>query len=165
VRRKGTSLEDLEVLYRERYAHFAQVARAVVGDEETAHDAVQDGFAQAILNRESFRGSGPLEAWLWRMVTNAALGARRRSSAFNPFDLAPEQTTHDTHDENEQIRAWIATLPERQRLAVFLRYFADLDYRAIASALEIEIGTVSATLSAAHDALRRSISAPEEVSP
>jgi DNA-directed RNA polymerase specialized sigma24 family protein len=42
-------------------------------------------------------------------------------------------------------------------LAVFLRYYADLDYRAIATALGIEVGTVSATLSAAHTALRRSL--------
>ena len=40
----------------------------------------------------------------------------------------------------------IATLPERQRLVVFLRYYADLDYRTIADALEIEVGSVSATL-------------------
>jgi RNA polymerase sigma factor (sigma-70 family) len=54
------------------------------------------------------------------------------------------------------VRAWVSALPERQRLAVFLRYFADLDYRGIATALGIEVGTVSATLSAAHTALRRS---------
>jgi DNA-directed RNA polymerase specialized sigma24 family protein len=50
----------------------------------------------------------------------------------------------------------VASLPERQRLMVFLRYFADLDYRSIATALEVEIGTVSATLAAAHAALRHS---------
>jgi DNA-directed RNA polymerase specialized sigma24 family protein len=38
---------------------------------------------------------------------------------------------------------------------VFLRYYADLDYASIASALEIEVGTVSATLSAAHTSLRQ----------
>jgi DNA-directed RNA polymerase specialized sigma24 family protein len=36
-----------------------------------------------------------------------------------------------------------------------LRYYADLDYRAIAAALDIEVGTVSATLSSAHRALRQ----------
>jgi RNA polymerase sigma factor (sigma-70 family) len=54
------------------------------------------------------------------------------------------------------VRAWVASLPERQRMVVFLRYFADLDYRSIASALEVEVGTVSATLATAHAALRRS---------
>jgi RNA polymerase sigma factor (sigma-70 family) len=51
----------------------------------------------------------------------------------------------------------IARLPERQRLTIFLRYYADLDYRAIAEVLEVELGTVSAALAAAHAALRKSI--------
>ena len=40
---------------------------------------------------------------------------------------------------------------------VFLRYAADLDYRTIAVALGVEVGTVSATLHAAHERLRRAI--------
>jgi RNA polymerase sigma factor (sigma-70 family) len=51
----------------------------------------------------------------------------------------------------------LLALPERQRLIVFLRYYADLDYRAIAAALEIEVGTVSAALSAAHRSLRNAL--------
>ena len=52
----------------------------------------------------------------------------------------------------------MAALPERQRLVVFLRYFADLDYREIAEALDVKVGTVSATLHAAHAALRSALS-------
>jgi RNA polymerase sigma factor (sigma-70 family) len=52
------------------------------------------------------------------------------------------------------ICARLAALPERQRLVVFLRYFADLGYAEIAQLLGIEVGTVSATLHAAHAALR-----------
>ena len=48
----------------------------------------------------------------------------------------------------------IADLPERQRLVLFLRYYADLDYRQIADALGIRRGTVGATLNQAHAALR-----------
>jgi RNA polymerase sigma factor (sigma-70 family) len=59
-------------------------------------------------------------------------------------------------EQDATIRAWVAALPERQRLVVFLRYFADLDYRSIATALDVEVGTVSATLATAHAALRRS---------
>ncbi len=51
----------------------------------------------------------------------------------------------------------VATLPERQRLALFLRYYADFDYRQIAAILEVEIGTVSATLHKAHAALRAAL--------
>ena len=165
MKKKGARLEQIEELYRSRYQYFVQVARAVVGDEATAHDAVQDGFSQAIRRRGSYRGDGPLEAWVWRTVVNAAIAARRRDRSFDPFDAETEPVSDDRPSGDEEIRAWIAGLPERQRLTVFLRYYADLDYRAIAAALGIETGTVSATLNAAHTALRRSISAPEEVSP
>ena len=42
---------------------------------------------------------------------------------------------------------------------LYLRYYADLDYRTIADVLEIQIGTVAATLSAAHQTLRKRLEA------
>jgi RNA polymerase sigma factor (sigma-70 family) len=59
------------------------------------------------------------------------------------------------HDADLRVR--LAALPERQRLVVFLRYFADLSYQEIATAVGIEVGTVSATLHAAHRALREEL--------
>jgi RNA polymerase sigma factor (sigma-70 family) len=59
----------------------------------------------------------------------------------------------------DPVRAAVAALPERQRLALFLRYYADLDYAAIAAILEIKEGTVGATLHAAHAALRAALEA------
>ena len=52
------------------------------------------------------------------------------------------------------VRRLLAALPERRRTVVFLRYYADLDYDAIAKALDIAPGTVAATLHEAHDTLR-----------
>ena len=52
------------------------------------------------------------------------------------------------------VRRLLAALPERRRTIVFLRYYADLDYEAIAEALEISSGTVAATLHEAHKTLR-----------
>ena len=157
--RARAAVSEIESIYRCRYRDFLRVAIAIVGDEAAAHDAVQDAFAQALKQRASFRGDGPLEAWLWRVVVNSARGARRQQASRRE---EPEQaeaiaaTNGDSRDDFG-VRSWVAALPERQRLAVYLRYYADLDYRAIATALEIEVGTVSATLSAAHRALRRSL--------
>jgi RNA polymerase sigma-70 factor, ECF subfamily len=153
----GPFTGELEDLYRGRYRHFLRVTTAIVGDEASGHDAVQDGFAYSLREQQSFRGEGPLEAWVWRTVVNAALAARRRRVARRE---APE--AHAIANENGQadelgVRASVAVLPERQRLAVYLRYYADLDYRSIAHALGVEVGTVSATLSSAHEALRRSM--------
>jgi RNA polymerase sigma factor (sigma-70 family) len=95
---------------------------------------------------------------VWRIVINEARMLRRREAGglARESELANSPSTNDRPERDAEVRAWIASLPERQRLAVFLRYFADLDYRSIAAALEVEVGTISATLAAAHTALRRS---------
>jgi RNA polymerase sigma-70 factor (ECF subfamily) len=151
--RRLTAIEDL---YRDRFQRFLQVATAIIGDRESALEAVQDGFADALRNRQSFRGECPLEGWVWRMVVNRALKARRPLEEALPAELPANGNGH-APSEFPEIAALVALLPERQRLAVFLRYYADLDYRSIAAVLEIEVGTVSATLSGAHTALRRAL--------
>jgi RNA polymerase sigma-70 factor, ECF subfamily len=149
-------MAQLELLYRERYERFARVAAAVAGDAEAGRDAVQLAFASAVRKRSSFRGTGSLEAWLWRIVVREA-GRLARERTTVPLDEAQEPFANGHRTDELGLRSWIATLPERQRAALFLRYYADLDYRAIARVLEIEVGTVSATLSAAHTTLRRAL--------
>ena len=80
IGRRGASLDELEALYRSRFDVFARVAASVTGDSERARDAVQEAFATAVRKRRSFRGEGPLEAWVWRIVLNAARSDVRRSS-------------------------------------------------------------------------------------
>ena len=63
-------------------------------------------------------------------------------------------TTNGRPEHDVELRVALARLPERQRTAVFLRYYADLEYAAIGEVLGIQTGTVSATLNAAHAALR-----------
>lgn len=160
---KGATAEALESLYRQGLARYVRAAAAIAGDEASARDAVQEAFAQAVRKRGTFRDEGPLEAWVWRIVINEAVALRRRRASQLEWnsDSAPPSTNH-VPEHYAFVRAWVAALPERQRLAVFLRYFADLDYRSIASVLEVEVGTVSATLATAHAALRRSF---QEVAP
>jgi RNA polymerase sigma-70 factor (ECF subfamily) len=153
VWRKGASVAELELLYRERYDHFAGVAAAVLGAGDAGRDAVQSAFATALRERHSFRGDGPLEAWVWRIVVNEAHKLARERRAL-PLEASQEPSTNGHPDDELGLRRWIAALPERQRAALFLRYYADLDYKLIATILEVEVGTVSATLSAAHTKLR-----------
>ncbi|HEY8765968.1 MAG TPA: sigma-70 family RNA polymerase sigma factor [Dehalococcoidia bacterium] len=157
MRRRGASIGEIEALYRQHLPRFLRATAAIVGDEGLASDAVQDAFASAVKARSSFRRDVALEAWLWRIVINAALQVRRglRDEAESGAEVSVEMNGQLVEDL--AVRRWVALLPERQRLAVFLRYFADhLDYRSIAVALDVEVGTVSATLSAAHAALRHS---------
>jgi RNA polymerase sigma-70 factor (ECF subfamily) len=154
----GATIDELESLYRDELPRFVRAAAAIVGDEAAGRDAVQEAFVHAVRNRATFKSESPLEAWVWRIVINEALGLRR-SRASDLERASANVTTRSTNHVPEQdaaVRAWVAALPERQRLAVFLRYFADLDYQSIAIALEVEVGTVSATLASAHAELRRS---------
>ena len=112
----------------------------------------------AVFRRDELRGEGPLAAWVWRIVVNEARRLARRPRE-EPLQMAPEPGRNGQGGDPMGVRAWVATLPERQREAVFLRYYADLDYRTIADVLEIQIGTVAATLSAAHQTLRKRLEA------
>jgi RNA polymerase sigma-70 factor, ECF subfamily len=152
IGRRGASLEELEALYRHRFDVFARVAASVTGDSERARDAVQEAFATAVRKRRTFRGEGPLEAWVWRIVLNAARSDIRRSASAVDYDELA--AANGRPEQDAELRGALALLPERQRTAVFLRYYADLDYAAIGEALGITTGTVAATLNAAHTALR-----------
>ena len=145
---------DLERLYRDELPTFIRVATAITGDEEAARDAVQEAFAAALRRLGTFRREGPLAAWVWRIVVRSALDQRARAPrSAGSADASPQpELAVDT--ERAAILVAIARLPERQRLALFLRYYADLDYSAIADALGVSAGTVAASLHAAHSTLR-----------
>src|SRR3954465_12315729 len=104
----GPFTGELEDLYRVRYRHFLRVATAIVDDEANGHDAVQDGFAQALREQQSFRGEGPLEAWLWRTVVNAALAARRRRVARREAPEAAGIASANGQAGESAVRTWVA---------------------------------------------------------
>ena len=151
--RSGAPLESFEAVYRTRATDFFRFALATTGDPERARDAVQEGFARAIRKRTGFRGQGSLEAWVARCVINAAHDLNRAASL--PPSQAEGVTAESvsTHEEGSLVREAVQRLPQRQRDALFLRYYLDFDYRAIAEALDVEVGTVSATLHAARHSL------------
>src|SRR2546427_9263319 len=138
-------LDELETLYRARLPEFRRAAAAIAGDRELGCEAVQEAFATAVRKRRSYRGDGPLEAWVWRVVVNAARDARRRRRE-------PELPRPSENGSAPSLP--LELLTERQREVVFLHYYADLDYKAIADALAISPGTVGATLNAARRTLR-----------
>jgi RNA polymerase sigma-70 factor (ECF subfamily) len=147
----------IEEIYRARYPQFLRVAIALLGDRNLAHDAVQEAFARALTNRNRLRSERGLVTWLWRTLTNICLDRLRSASHLTSGNAEGGDGANEDPHEWTELRTAIATLPERQRLVVFLRHFADLGYDAIAEVLEIRRGTVAATLHAAHVHLRQSL--------
>jgi RNA polymerase sigma-70 factor, ECF subfamily len=155
-------LVELELLYRTRISELCRVAAAASGSRESARDLVQEAFARAVRELPGFRGEGSLEGWLWRIVTNVALNSRRSRAAL-PVGRLDEDVADGSTDANDPhgVAQLIKALPERQRLVLFLRYYADLDYDTIAEALHISAGTVGATLTAARSTLLEALSSKE----
>ncbi len=137
---------ELERLCGARHAAFLRVAARVTGDLDAAHDAVQDGFAQACHRLGEYEHRGSLEAWVWTIVLNEARRERRRGRWGDASPAAPRPAEAPELADDQRVRASLAGLPERQRLVVFLRYYADLDDATVAEILGIRTGTVSATL-------------------
>jgi RNA polymerase sigma-70 factor (ECF subfamily) len=140
-------VDELEALYRDRLPELTRVAAAIAGDEESGRDAVQEAFAKALRKRRRFRGDGNLEAWVWRIVVNAARDSARRRRRRVVAPVPVETRAYE-------LGLPLELLTERQRAVLFLHYYADLDYTTIAHALGISPGTVGATLSAARETLR-----------
>jgi RNA polymerase sigma factor (sigma-70 family) len=151
----------IEAVYRERYDRFRDVLASLTGSHESGRDAVQETFAQALRDRASFRGEGSLEAWIWRIAVRTAgrLNAERGSYEFSPNGAAAPSPAWS--DLDPELADAVRLLAPRQRLMVFLHYFADLPYAHIAAVCSVSEGTVAATLSQAREALLNTLDAKE----
>jgi RNA polymerase sigma-70 factor (ECF subfamily) len=149
---------ELEDLYRRRHGAFQVMLASVMGSVESARDVVQEAFAQALRDQDGFRGEGSLEGWVWRIAFRVAIGSK------GSRELAVEDVPEVAFVEagsDPTLAAAVRQLPAQRRLAVFLRYFADLSYAEIGEVLGIAEGTVAATLSQAHQQLGNALSANE----
>lgn len=153
----GAAIAEIEMAYRLDYPRFLRTATAIVGNGPQAADAVHDAFVRAVRHRRAFRGRGSVDAWLWRLVVNAARDVAARERRELAFLDSPRIGADDSIAFAEGFFELVRSLPERQRFVLFLRYYADLDYAMIAEVLGIRPGTVGATLHAAHGSLRAAI--------
>jgi RNA polymerase sigma factor (sigma-70 family) len=154
--RDNSRVDSIEEVYRAQYGRFVRTAGAIAGSRERGADAVHDAFVAAVRDASRLPEGSGLAAWLWRAVVNAARDARRSEArrAGLGLDAYRVDVASNGAGEQDELRRLVAALPERQRLTLFLRYYADLDYASIAEVLGVAPGTVAATLHAAHAALR-----------
>lgn len=132
------------------------------GDQTAARDVTQEVFLKLMMNIAQFRGDAEFSTWLYRLVVNACMDAARRRksdaavSERSRMDLA-EPGSQETELERAQmaksVRAAVAALPPKFRIAVLLRYFDDLSYEQMAKALHCSMGTVASRLSRGHKML------------
>jgi RNA polymerase sigma-70 factor (ECF subfamily) len=142
-------------VYRTRYLAFRNALATVTGDRESARDAVQEAFSQALAQRRKLRNDEALEAWIWKIALRAALRIRARNDNVELADALDPRLPEPVLDA--ELVAAVRKLPPQRRLIFFLRYFADLSYSRIGEICDVSDGTVAASLSEARAQLRREL--------
>ncbi len=170
-RARGGDIAAYEELVRRHQGVAVRVATVIAGAAE-AQDACQDAFLKAYGALSRFRNDAPFRPWLLRIVANEA--KNRRRSARRREDLAlrvaedhpsgdaapsPEAVVLRRTASERMLRA-VSELPERDRLVIAYRYFAELPEAEMATVLGIRPGTVKSRLSRALGRLRERL--PEE---
>jgi RNA polymerase sigma-70 factor (ECF subfamily) len=133
------------------------------GDPIAASDVTQQVFLKLLARIAQFRGDAVFSTWLYRLVVNACLDeARHRKhrplaqdrSHLEAFPAPGSQESHYLRAQTSAtVRAAVAALPPKFRIAVLLRYFDDLSYEQMAKALSCSMGTVASRLSRGHKLL------------
>lgn len=127
-----------------------------------ADDAAQEAFLSALNRIETYDRSRPFGPWLMRIASNAAIDLLRRRAvrSAEPLDEAyvaggrSPATDAEVSDLGERLRAALATLPERQRMALTLFDVEGYPHGEIADILGIPEGTVRSDVFHARRALR-----------
>jgi RNA polymerase sigma-70 factor (ECF subfamily) len=164
--RKG-DLPAREELFRRHFEVAHRVAYRLLGNEQDAMDAVQDGFLKAVRHLEDFDGRSGFRTWLLRIVTNAALDAgrrRRRRPALRLADLEGDDAEAVVQDDpalnlrrddlRRILHAALARLSPTTRTTFVLFAEAGLSYKEIADCQNLPIGTVMSRLHYARQKLQ-----------
>jgi RNA polymerase sigma-70 factor (ECF subfamily) len=145
----------------------------MVRDTATAEDLAQEVFLRVYRARKQYTPSAKFTTWLFRIATNLALNSvrdnrhRRMGISLDapaagedsaPMELPAPQMRIDQHmierDRVEIIRRAIWSLPEKQRAAVLLHKYEEMDYVEIAGILDCSEGALKSLLFRAYETLR-----------
>lgn len=141
-------------LVREHQTMVYSLARNFVRDTATAEDLAQEVFLHLFRNLAAIETPAHLKFWLRKVTGHRCIDFARRqkvqgAKASVSLDEAPEPVSiFDMPDSmmRSTIRRFVATLPEKPRLVVTLRYQEDLDPTEIAEVLDMPINTVKSHL-------------------
>jgi len=142
-----------------------------------AEDLAQEVFLRVYRSRQTYEASAKFTTWLYRIATNLAVNHARDTRHERPevtvsLDEPNEEsgTTLDVPDSNisaeenlvrrermQAIRAKVEALPERQRLAVVMHKYQQMDYKQIADVLKLSESATKSLLFRAYQTLREQL--------
>ena len=154
--------QAIEALVKEHHLAVYRLCYSILEDPDDAQDAAQECFIAVVKSLKQYRGNSAIRTWIFAIALNTCreiLRKRNRQAALyahlNELSLTqfkekanPEQQVISS-EQSETIWQSIASLDEKQRLSIILRYYHGLSTKEIAETLNIKLGTVHSRLAIA----------------
>ncbi len=157
--------------YRRPIVHFMF---RMVHNQAVAEELAQEVFLRVYRSRQSYRAEARFSTWLYRIATNLGVNhardTRHERTAHTIYLDQPDAETGTTPDvadstptaehnllRDERLRAireHVMALPERQRMAVLMHKYQDMDYKQIGAVLKLSESATKSLLFRAYQTLR-----------
>lgn len=168
--------DAFDALMRRHERKVFNFAYRLSGNYDEANDIAAEAFVRVYTRIQSFRGDSAFLTWLFRIVTNVFLDARKRRRSRPAESLeqlidaddralarhADEASVNpqaelERAERDELLQRAIASLPEYQRAMILLYHVEGMSYEEIAQAMDLPVGTVKSRLNRARRALREAL--------
>jgi RNA polymerase sigma-70 factor (ECF subfamily) len=163
----GASFGLLLEKHRSSVVHFLY---RMVQNHAVAEELAQEAFLRVYRSRSTYEPTARFTTWLFRIATHLALNAlrdgknERSQERFDDTGDLPVRQVSDRRPSVEQsmvyqakldeVRRAIAALPEKQRAAVLMHKYEEMEYSQIARVLSCSESAVKSLLFRAYEALR-----------
>lgn len=149
-----------EVLVRYFMRHVYATSLGILKNHHDADEAAQNTFIKAYSGLKKFKGKSSIKTWLTRIAINQSKDLLRKRKAHEPIKEIEHypDTKGDSlsrfikNEEKRQLERALDSLPEKQRLVVFLRLKGDFSFNEISQTLKI---SMSAAKTNFHYGIRR----------
>lgn len=163
---------SFEILLKKYRTPLVNFLYRMVKDQAAAEDLAQEVFLRVYRARKEYSPSAKFTTWLFRIATNLALNAIRdgryrqmqisidtpRDEGEQVIEIATPQARADDRlierERNQMIRGAILALPEKQRAAVILHKYQEMDYAQIGKILGCSESALKSLLFRAYETLR-----------
>ena len=165
---RGGDRARFALLVRRYNQRLFRAARAILGDDAEAEDAVQQAYLDAYRNLDRFRGESSFSTWLTRIAVNAAItrlhGRRRLAEVPDDVRAVPDpiETADDVVAARELahlVERHVDALPDALRVVLVLRDLEEMDTASTAAVLGLSAEAVRVRLHRARAALQAAITA------
>jgi RNA polymerase sigma-70 factor, ECF subfamily len=156
-------------LYRRYAPAIFRFCRRVLPTVEDAEDATMEIFMKVRQKLGTFDSSRPFTSWLYKVASNHCWDMLRRRRVRQDLETGDVETLPLEHPDPSQlerlqaehtrkgVRAGLSKLPDRARMALVLRYYADMSYDEIAETLGVRRAFVGVLLLRARHQLRAAL--------